>query len=58
MTGPLAGIRVIELTAIGPVPFAGALLADLGADVVRIDRKPMPGGWTSTTATSARSRST
>ncbi len=43
MTGPLAGIRVIELTAIGPVPFAGALLADLGADVVRIDRKPVPG---------------
>ena len=42
MTGPLAGVRVIELTAIGPVPFAGALLADLGADVVRIDRKPTP----------------
>jgi alpha-methylacyl-CoA racemase len=43
MAGPLAGIRVIELTAIGPVPFAGALLADLGADVVRIDRKPSAG---------------
>lgn len=41
--GPLAGIRVVELTAIGPVPFAGALLADLGADVVRIDRLPVPG---------------
>lgn len=35
---PLAGIRVVELAAIGPVPLAGMLLADLGADVVRIDR--------------------
>ncbi len=38
MTGPLADVRVLELGAIGPAPFAGALLADLGADVVRIDR--------------------
>jgi alpha-methylacyl-CoA racemase len=38
MTGPLAGFRVLELAAIGPVPFAGALLADMGADVVRVDR--------------------
>lgn len=37
-TGPLQGLRVIELAAIGPVPLAGMLLADLGADVVRIDR--------------------
>lgn len=36
--GPLAGIRVLELAAIGPVPFAGRLLADLGADVVRVER--------------------
>lgn len=36
--GPLAGIRVVELAAIGPVPLAGMMLADLGADVVRIDR--------------------
>ncbi len=36
--GPLAGIRILELGGIGPGPFAGALLADLGADVVRIDR--------------------
>jgi alpha-methylacyl-CoA racemase len=43
MTGPLHGVRVLELTAIGPVPFCGALLADLGADVVRIDRKPAAG---------------
>lgn len=43
MSGPLSGFRVLELTAIGPVPFAGALLADMGADVVRIDRLPGPG---------------
>jgi len=43
MTGPLSGFRVLELAAIGPVPFAGALLGDMGADVVRIDRPPVPG---------------
>jgi alpha-methylacyl-CoA racemase len=43
MSGPLSHLRVIELTAIGPVPFAGGLLADMGADVVRVDRKPVPG---------------
>jgi alpha-methylacyl-CoA racemase len=36
--GPLDGVRIVELAAIGPVPFAGMLLADLGADVVRVDR--------------------
>lgn len=36
--GPLAGLRVIELAAIGPVPMCATLLADLGADVVRVDR--------------------
>jgi alpha-methylacyl-CoA racemase len=35
---PLDGVRVVELAGIGPVPFAGMLLADLGADVVRVDR--------------------
>lgn len=38
MSGPLTGVRVIEMPAIGPVPFCGMLLADLGADVLRIDR--------------------
>jgi alpha-methylacyl-CoA racemase len=42
-TGPLAGVRILELAAIGPAPFAGALLADLGADVVRVDRLPQAG---------------
>jgi alpha-methylacyl-CoA racemase len=36
--GPLAGIRVIELPNIGPVQFAGMLLADMGAEVLRLDR--------------------
>jgi alpha-methylacyl-CoA racemase len=36
--GPLDGVRVIELAGIGPGPFAAMLLADLGADVVRVDR--------------------
>lgn len=40
-SGPLAGVRVVELAGIGPGPFAAMLLADLGADVVRVDR---PGG--------------
>ncbi|WP_298720927.1 CaiB/BaiF CoA-transferase family protein [uncultured Ferrovibrio sp.] len=38
MSGPLSGLKVIEMPAIGPVPFCGMLLADLGADVLRIDR--------------------
>ena len=37
-SGPLAGVRVLELAGIGPGPFAAMLLADLGADVVRVDR--------------------
>lgn len=36
--GPLAGVRIIEAGGIGPVPFCGMLLSDLGADVVRLDR--------------------
>ncbi|MBK8960738.1 MAG: CoA transferase [Proteobacteria bacterium] len=36
--GPLKGIRIIELGGIGPGPFCAALLSDLGADVIRIDR--------------------
>ncbi len=37
--GPLEGLRVVEFAGLGPGPFAAMLLADLGADVVRIDRK-------------------
>lgn len=38
---PLAGVRIIEMAGIGPGPFAGMMLADLGADVITVDR---PGG--------------
>ncbi|WP_409330698.1 CaiB/BaiF CoA transferase family protein [Trujillonella humicola] len=40
-TGPLRGVRVVELAGLGPGPYAGMLLAELGADVLRVDR---PGG--------------
>ncbi|MFC3723171.1 CaiB/BaiF CoA-transferase family protein [Mesorhizobium sediminum] len=41
--GPLAGLRVVEMAGIGPAPFAAMLLADMGADVVRIDRQVASG---------------
>ena len=40
-TGPLSGVRILEFSGIGPGPFCGMLLSDMGADVLRIDR---PGG--------------
>ncbi len=36
--GPLDGVRIVELSGIGPGPFAGMLLADMGAEVIRVDR--------------------
>ena len=51
MTGPLDGLRVIEMAGIGPGPFCAMLLADLGADVLRIDRPhPVPLGTPVATA--------
>lgn len=44
MSGPLAGLRIVELAGQGPAPFAGAMLADFGAEVVLIDRPP-ESGW-------------
>ena len=38
-SGPLSGVKILEFAGIGPAPFCGMLLSDLGADVVRIDRK-------------------
>lgn len=38
MSGPLAGIRVVELAGLGPAPFGAMVLSDLGADVVSVDR--------------------
>lgn len=40
--GPLKGLRVLEIAGIGPAPFAGMMLADMGAEVVRIDRRDNP----------------
>jgi alpha-methylacyl-CoA racemase len=37
--GPLAGYRIIEMAGIGPAPFAAMLLADMGAEVIRVDRR-------------------
>ena len=37
-TGPLRGLKIVEMAALGPVPFCGMLFSDLGADVLRIDR--------------------
>lgn len=41
-SGPLQGVRILEFAGIGPGPFAAMLLADMGADVVRIDRPGTP----------------
>lgn len=43
MSGPLSGVTVIEIAGLGPGPFCGMLLADLGADVIRVDRKDPSG---------------
>jgi alpha-methylacyl-CoA racemase len=43
VTGPLAGVRVVELGGIGPTTFAAMVLADLGADVLRLDRPEVVG---------------
>ncbi|MGE0767026.1 MAG: CaiB/BaiF CoA transferase family protein [Hyphomicrobiaceae bacterium] len=37
--GPLEGLRIIEMAGIGPAPFCGMMLADMGAEVIRIDRR-------------------
>ena len=44
MSGPLSGIKVIEIAGIGPGPFAAMMLADMGADVIRVDRAQRPCG--------------
>ena len=54
--GPLSGLKILEFAGIGPGPFCGMLLSDLGADVVRIDRKGQAGGQpTDVTARGRRS---
>ena len=39
MSGPLTGYKIIEIAGIGPGPFAAMLLADMGAEIIRVDRE-------------------
>ena len=57
-TGPLLGLRVVELAGIGPGPHAGMMLADLGADVVRVERvrETLPADMTIALDTTLRGR--
>jgi alpha-methylacyl-CoA racemase len=55
--GPLTGLKIVEFAGIGPGPFCGMLLSDLGADVVRIDRKGQGRGGSPTDITSRGRRS-
>ena len=41
--GPLTGLRVVELQGIGPGPFCGMMLADMGAELIRVDRSSTKG---------------
>jgi len=54
--GPLTGVRVLELPAIGPVPLLGMLLADLGAEVIRVDRLAATAGLADAIAASQLGR--
>ena len=42
--GVLSGLRVVEIAGLGPAPFCGMLLADMGADVVLVERGGAKGG--------------
>ena len=53
--GPLTGLKIVEFAGIGPGPFCGMLLSDLGADIVRIDRKGQKRPWTDATIRGRRS---
>lgn len=44
--GPLKGLKIVEMVGVGPGPFCGMMLADMGADVVRVDRLEHKGGST------------
>ncbi|MEO6953129.1 MAG: CaiB/BaiF CoA-transferase family protein [Polyangia bacterium] len=43
MSGPLTGLTIVEMAGLGPAPFCGMVLSDMGAEVVRIDQKRKPG---------------
>ncbi len=36
--GPLTGVKILEIAALGPAPFASMMLSDMGAEVLRVDR--------------------
>ena len=60
MHQPLKGIRIVELAGLGPAPFAAMMLADHGAEVIRIERDGRPPAdpaatWTSSRRTAPRS---
>ena len=54
--GPLAGLRVVELQGIGPGPFCGMMLADMGAEIIRVDRSAAGGRGARTADVLARGR--
>ena len=61
--GPLSGVKIVEIAGIGPGPFAAMMLADMGADVIRVDprgrrRRPTAGTSRSSTGAAVRSAST
>ena len=54
--GPLEGVRVVELQGIGPGPFCGMMLADMGAEIIRVDRSSSVGQEANKTDFLARGR--
>lgn len=56
MSGPLHGFKIVEIAGIGPGPFCGMLLADLGAEVLRLDRTESAGSGGSPADINARGR--
>ncbi len=56
MPGPLAGLRIIEVAGLGAGPYCGMMLADMGAELVRIERMPLPPWRTPLPDPLARSR--
>ena len=54
--GPLSGVKVVELQGIGPGPFCGMMLADMGAEIIRIDRAGAVGSAANPTDILARGR--
>src|ERR1700751_2544181 len=56
LSGPLKGIRLVEFAGMGAAPFASMLLADMGAEIVRVERRESPDEPTSPIAGRGRRR--